>query len=57
MKTLTVQELEADFDFVIEQVEKGHCYLITHQDKKCVLMPVEEYTDNIDILCDHNDAC
>ena len=53
MKTLTVEELQQDFDSIMEQVEVGESFIISDGDKSCVLIPANYY----EFLCDHNDGC
>jgi antitoxin (DNA-binding transcriptional repressor) of toxin-antitoxin stability system len=57
MQTLTVEELQADFDNIIDRVEQGESFIICNEDKSCVLMCAEEYEMSVDVLCDHNDGC
>lgn len=50
MKTLTIEELQADFDAIIERVENGESFLIKSQYGDAMLVPYKEYNNTTDDL-------
>jgi prevent-host-death family protein len=60
MKTLTVQEVEENFDEIMSRVEKGESFVITSDAGNAILMPYhkyEEVDDLIRIHTDHEEGC
>lgn len=43
MKTITVEELQNDFDSIMEQVEEGHQFIIESKSGNVLLMPYKIY--------------
>ena len=43
MKTITVEELQKDFDSIMEQVEEGHQFIIESKSGNVLLMPYKIY--------------
>lgn len=50
MKTLTIEELQKDFDAIIERVEEGESFLIKSEYGDAMLVPYKQYKDEIDDL-------
>ena len=46
MKTITVEELQNDFDSIMEQVEKGYQFIIESKSGNVLLMPYKIYDYN-----------
>jgi prevent-host-death family protein len=60
MKTLTVQEVEENFDEIMSRVEKGESFLITSDVGNAVLMPYGDYKEVDDLIrihTDHEEGC
>ena len=60
MKTLTIEELQKDFDTIIERVECGESFLIKSENGDAMLIPYsndEEDDDLIRIHTDHEEGC
>jgi PHD/YefM family antitoxin component YafN of YafNO toxin-antitoxin module len=59
MREITVQELEENFDDIMERVvEEGEHFLIrTDNDKDLVLIPYDDYSDYYDKYFEHDDGC
>jgi PHD/YefM family antitoxin component YafN of YafNO toxin-antitoxin module len=59
MREITVQELEENFDDIMERVvEEGEHFLIrTDSDKDLVLIPYDDYSDYYDKYFEHDDGC
>ena len=60
MKTFTVEEFQEDFDNLMDRVEQGESFLISHEDKSVMVLPYKEYKELTDELVrihtNHNDA-
>lgn len=62
MKTITVEELQKDFDSIMEQVEKGYQFIIESKSGNVLLMPykIYDYSETKDDLTrihtDHEEA-
>lgn len=59
MKTLTIQELQQDFDNVIGRVEKGESFLIKSEYGDAMLVPYSDYEecdDLVRIYTDHEEG-
>lgn len=50
MKTLTIEELQKDFDAIIERVEEGESFLIKSEYGDAMLIPYNQYKGEIDDL-------
>lgn len=61
MKTLTIEELQLDFDAIIERVEGGESFIIKSEYGDAMLIPYKEYNDTVDDLIrihtDHEEGC
>lgn len=60
MKTLTVEEVEENFDKIMSRVKKGESFVITSEFGNAMLMPYykyEEVDDLIRIHTDHEEGC
>ena len=60
MKTLTIEELQADFDAIITRVEKGETFLIKSEHGNVMLIPYSEYEEVDDLIrihTDHEEGC
>jgi hypothetical protein len=57
MKEITVQELEENFDIIVERVVEGEHYLIRTDEKDLVLLPYDDYSDYYDGYFDHDEGC
>ena len=60
MKPFTVKEFQEDFDNLMDRVEQGESFLISHEDKNVMVLPYKEYKELTDELVrihtNHNDA-
>lgn len=57
MTEITVQELEENFDDIMDRVtENGEHFLICNDDKDLVLIPYDDYTDYYDRYFEHDEA-
>ena len=60
MKSITIEELQADFDTVMNLVENGESFLIHSEHGTVVLVPYgsnEESDDLVRIHTEHYDGC
>ena len=67
MESFTIEEFQADFDNLLDRVEGGQSFIITHEGKEVVMMPADnyeyivnntkEYDDLIQIYKDHEEGC
>ena len=60
MKTLTVQEVEENFDEIMFRVEKGESFVITSDAGNAILMPYNQYKEVDDLIrihTDHEEGC
>lgn len=60
MKTLTIEELQQDFDNIISLVENGESFLIKSEYGDAMLIPYSEYKevdDLVKIYTDHEEGC
>jgi antitoxin (DNA-binding transcriptional repressor) of toxin-antitoxin stability system len=60
MKTLTIEELQADFDAIISRVEGGESFLIKSEHGDAMLIPYGEYKEVDDLIrihTDHEEGC
>jgi len=57
LQSFTVEEFQADFDNLLDRVEKGESFVITSEFGSAVMVPyTEEIEDLIRIYTDHNEA-
>ena len=59
MKTLTIEELQQDFDDVISRVENGESFLIKSEYGDAMLIPYSHYKecdDLVRIYTDHEEG-
>jgi hypothetical protein len=60
MKTLTVQEVEENFDDIMSRVEKGESFIISSEFGNAMLMPYGDYKEVDDLIrihTDHEEGC
>ena len=60
MKTLTVQEVEENFDEIMSRVEMGESFVITSEFGNAMLMPYNQYKEVDDLIrihTDHEEGC
>ena len=60
MKTLTVQEVEENFDDIMFRVEKGESFIISSEFGNAMLMPYGDYKEVDDLIrihTDHEEGC
>lgn len=60
MRSITIQELQSDFDAIIDHVENGESFLIHSKHGSIVLVPYgsdEEVDDLVRIHTDHEEGC
>lgn len=60
MKTLTIEELQADFDAIMNRVEGGESFLIKSEHGDAMLIPYGEYKEVDDLIrihTDHEEGC
>jgi PHD/YefM family antitoxin component YafN of YafNO toxin-antitoxin module len=60
MKTLTVQEVEENFDEIMSRVEMGESFVITSEFGNVMLMPYGDYKEVDDLIrihTDHEEGC
>ena len=57
LQSFTVEEFQADFDNLLDRVEKGESFVITSEHGNAVMVPYTEETEElIRIYTDHNEA-
>jgi antitoxin (DNA-binding transcriptional repressor) of toxin-antitoxin stability system len=59
MKSITIEELQADFDAIISRVEEGESFLIRSEHGNVVLVPYgsdKEIDDLVRIHTDHEEG-
>lgn len=60
MKTLTIEELKADFDAIIDRVGNGETFIIKSEYGNVALVPYNEYKESEDLIriyTDHEEGC
>jgi len=60
MKTLTVQEVEENFDEIMSRVEKGESFVIASEFGNAMLIPYSQYKEVDDLIrihTDHEEGC
>jgi antitoxin (DNA-binding transcriptional repressor) of toxin-antitoxin stability system len=60
MKTLTVQEVEENFDDIMSRVEEGESFIISSEFGNAMLMPYNEHKEVDDLIrihTDHEEGC
>lgn len=60
MKILTIEELQADFDSIMNRVEEGESFLIKSEHGDAMLIPYGEYKEVDDLIrihTDHEEGC
>ena len=55
MKKFTVEEFQADFDNLLERVEKGESFIITSEYGNAMMIPYGEYKEVDDLIRIHTD--
>lgn len=57
MKTITIEDLQENFDSYLDKVETGESFLIHSDHGDAMLVPYEEEDDLIRIHTDHEEGC
>jgi hypothetical protein len=60
MKTITITELQSNFDKIITEVENGKTFIIESEYGNVALVPYDEYKeldDLVKIYTDHEEGC
>jgi len=60
LEKLTIEELQADFDNLLERVEDGESFIITDGEKEVMMIPAKEYKEVDDLIrihTDHEEGC
>lgn len=60
MKTLTIEELQTNFDEYLDRVEAGESFLVKSEHGNVMLVPYKEYEEVDDLIrihTDHEDGC
>jgi hypothetical protein len=60
METLTVEQVEADFDAIMSRVEAGESFMIHSEYGDAMLIPYTEYEELDDLVrihTDHEEGC
>ncbi len=57
MTEITIQELEVNFEKIIQRVEDGEKFIISSENKNVMMIPYKEYENYYDKYFDHDDAC
>ena len=60
MKTLTVQQVEENFDEIMSRVEMGESFVITSEFGDAMLVPYNQYKEVDDLIrihTDHEEGC
>jgi prevent-host-death family protein len=55
MQSFTVEEFQADFDTLMERVEKGESFIITSDHGNAVLVPYNEVVEGFGGTCSDDD--
>ena len=55
MEKFTVEEFQADFDNLLERVEKGESFIITSEYGNAMMIPYGEYKEVDDLIRIHTD--
>ena len=55
MKTLTIEELQKNFEEYLDKVEAGESFLIKSEYGSAVLLPYQEYEEVDEIIRIHTD--
>ena len=59
MKKLTVEQVEANFDAIMDRVESGESFIISNEHGDVIMTPanvIEEVDDLVRIYRDHNEG-
>lgn len=56
MKTLTVEQVEEDFDAIMSRVEAGESFIIHSESGNVMLIPYED-AELMRIYTDHEEGC
>jgi hypothetical protein len=60
MKSITIEELQADFDAIIGEVENGKSFLIKSEYGDAMLIPYKDHKEVDDLIrihTDHEEGC
>jgi prevent-host-death family protein len=55
MKTITIQELQENFEYFIDRVEQGQQFLVKSNHGNVILMPYKEHKEIDEIIRIHTD--
>jgi antitoxin (DNA-binding transcriptional repressor) of toxin-antitoxin stability system len=55
MKSITIEELQADFDAILDEVENGESFLIHSEHGDVMLVPYNQYKESDDLIRIHTD--
>lgn len=60
MQTVTIEELQADFYKLLEEVESGKSIMVRSNHGNIIMLPYLENANtnsNLEVFCDHDDGC
>lgn len=60
MKTISIHELQENFEYFIDEVESGKSFIVSSEDGCVVLLPYNKYKEakeTYECFCNHNDGC
>jgi PHD/YefM family antitoxin component YafN of YafNO toxin-antitoxin module len=60
MKSITIEELQSDFDAILDEVENGKSFLIKSEYGDAMLIPYKDYKEADDLIrihTDHEEGC
>jgi antitoxin (DNA-binding transcriptional repressor) of toxin-antitoxin stability system len=60
MKSITIEELQEDFDAILDEVENGKSFLIKSEYGDAMLVPYSQYKESDDLIrihTDHEEGC
>ncbi len=60
MKSITIEELQSDFDAILDEVENGKSFLIKSEYGDAMLVPYSQYKESDDLIrihTDHEEGC
>jgi PHD/YefM family antitoxin component YafN of YafNO toxin-antitoxin module len=55
MKSITIEELQEDFDSIMDRVENGESFLIHSEHGDAMLIPYSEYEESDDLVRIHTE--
>ncbi len=57
MNEITIEELQENFDEIMDSVSEGEKFLIRTDEKDLILVPYDEYSEYYEEYFDHDDGC